>query len=1069
MSPDCIKRLTQAAGRELSEAEVHSIFERVHKAALDIKAGRAELQDIKLGKPLKGLESDIATKGGSAETIVQQSALRAARELQHEADVSERQANLQVARLGARQSDVAKLQGTGLGPLDAVERTLARDYTGRTNVESLEQKSAGYNAYFGRKLIDTWNSLGSDFVGFFQDRAKLINLIRELRGEDAHDPLAKKGAKAFHDTAEEARKVFNENGGDVGRLDDWGMPQHHSQEKVAAVGKDKWIDQTLPLLDKSKYADELGQRWSEAQLREFLGKAWNTIATNGHANIEPGKFTGIGKTANRHAESRQIHFKDAESVVNYWESFGEKTAVEILHGHVDTMAKDIAFVEHFGPNPALTYQTLLDSALKAATLANPVKTPNLEGRAIKLDELYNYSAGKVKPTYNKTLRAVADGIAHLNTAGKLGGAVLASLFGDKPMMEAVSHMNDLPALGRWRTELALLNPANTEDRALIQRQGLMLEGIRSGLQRFYEGLGQTSTTGRMANAVMRITGMQAINEIRKGSFGLSLMDAIGTELSKGVEFDKLHESDIRTLRNYGITKEDWAIWKLAKPEEIAGNKNVLTPESISRISDADIAKAVGGHVQKAQEAIGGHIAELLLRNSVEDERLAKRMTSIKEYEAKVAERLNRYMTSKDEQVRQAAELLHARQDLLKARVERAEVQADIEAYLLQQKSRNQSTDMAVDLLMGRNTENILTKSDRQGDAASRQRGGIGERLGEKRGSADRRVTEMEGKIRELERIATGDIKAKYEELSGLVQDRMEEADAWYKESQSRVDRRNAVIDRLLGEASNAENETANTMRRGAIVKLLGAVNTESDFAIVTPGWRERASFYGDLQRGTIKGEISRSVLQFKAFPWAFFVRSMDAVANMEGATSKAAMTAYLIVTTTLAGAMLMQTRDMLTGKDPRKMTDENWYKFWGAAFLQGGALGIYGDFLYGVNQTRYGSGPLETMAGPTLGPLLDMGVVQPLNAIKSHMDGKESHFLAHELQTAKGFSPAANIWYTKAALDHLIWQRVLEMLSPGYLATIRDSSRKQFSQDWWWRPGEALPERAPDLKGALQR
>jgi hypothetical protein len=46
------------------------------------------------------------------------------------------------------------------------------------------------------------------------------------------------------------------------------------------------------------------------------------------------------------------------------------------------------------------------------------------------------------------------------------------------------------------------------------------------------------------------------------------------------------------------------------------------------------------------------------------------------------------------------------------------------------------------------------------------------------------------------------------------------------------------------------------------------------------------------------------------------------------------------------------------------MLDKDWYKFWGAAFLQGGALGIYGDFLYGINQTRYGSGPIEALAGP---------------------------------------------------------------------------------------------------------
>ena len=40
----------------------------------------------------------------------------------------------------------------GLKPLDAVEKTIVRDYSGRTNVESLEQRVAGHRAYFGRRL-----------------------------------------------------------------------------------------------------------------------------------------------------------------------------------------------------------------------------------------------------------------------------------------------------------------------------------------------------------------------------------------------------------------------------------------------------------------------------------------------------------------------------------------------------------------------------------------------------------------------------------------------------------------------------------------------------------------------------------------------------------------------------------------------------------------------------------------------------------------------------------------------------------------------------------------------------
>ena len=47
-------------------------------------------------------------------------------------------------------------------------------------------------------------------------------------------------------------------------------------------------------VDRARYVDDAGVAWPEARLRDFLGKAWDTIATNGHANTEAGA-RGTGK------------------------------------------------------------------------------------------------------------------------------------------------------------------------------------------------------------------------------------------------------------------------------------------------------------------------------------------------------------------------------------------------------------------------------------------------------------------------------------------------------------------------------------------------------------------------------------------------------------------------------------------------------------------------------------------------------------------------------------------------------------------------------------------------------
>lgn len=1099
---NCIQRLIEAAGRQLTDREVEAIFERIHKAALDIKAGRVDPADVKLGGKLG--------KEMAADGIIQEAAQRAAADLVKEAETRERQAALQITKIAARGQDAFAAREAGLDPLEAVKRVLTRDYSGKVNIESLEQRVAGVKGDLERKLLKTWDALGNDFLGFFQDREKLLNLVKELRGDDTGDSLAKQGAKAFHDVAEEARQIYNANGGVIGKLDDWGMPQHHSQEKVSRAAeiltgqktdspeanRKAWVDYMLPkLLGGERYVDDLGRPWDEARMREFLDKAWTTVATDGIANMQIGGSSGSGKRANRHSESRQIHFKNADDVIDYWQTFGDKSAVEILHGHIETMAKDIAFIEKLGPNPDMTYRVLRDQAVKDAAIADPQKTETINGRASRLDALYDYAAGKIRPSANATFSSVMDGIGALNSAGKLGGAMLASLFGDKPMYEAVSHLNNIPAVQRWQAEISMLNPANAADRRLLAQQGLMAESIRSGLNRFYEGLGASSgasqfasTTSKIANAVMRVTGMTAVNDLRKSTFGLNLFSSIGEQLAAGKEFKDLHESDVRALKNYGITEADWGIWKQAQLEDMKVGSTVLkglTPESIARIPDTTIERIIPDRLQGIRDSMQAQIDKLDLRNQKEEGWIAKRAEKFQAAQDAAAKRIGKLAVAKDEKSKAIAKSLELKIELLKAEIDRVRVRTDIEAAFANEKNADKvrglmadvhrATNEAADYVQGADSElsRLLEgRGDNVTSAVGRANETIGYNYGMREGALTRRIVELEGKIRDAEKGANADLmKADKAESKRIESLRSELAEFWSR-SQMRQERRQAVMDRIAADIDPKIQQEITATRREAIVKLLGAVNTESEFAIVTPGWSERAQFYSGLagQRGTVMGEIARSVLQFKSFPWAMFQRSLDLVANGETPASKAALSAWVIVSTTLAGAMLMQTREMLAGKDPRKMVDDrDWWKFWGQAFLQGGALGIYGDFLYGANQTRYGSGPLETMAGPTIGPLLELGIVQPMNAAKKQIEGKQTHLAAQELQDLKGFVPGGNIWYAKAALDHLIFHQVFDYLSPGYLANMQSRTLKDYQQDWWWRPGEVVPERAPDFSQAVAR
>src|SRR3546814_3767729 len=62
------------------------------------------------------------------------------------------------------------------------------------------------------------------------------------------------------------------------------------------------------------------------------------------------------------------------------------------------------------------------------------------------------------------------------------------------------------------------------------------------------------------------------------------------------------------------------------------------------------------------------------------------------------------------------------------------------------------------------------------------------------------------------------------------------------------------------------------IREQAATRLLGTILEETDIAVIEPGVRERALMMSHLQRGSLKGELTRSFFLFKSFPIAMVTR-----------------------------------------------------------------------------------------------------------------------------------------------------------------------------------------------------
>jgi hypothetical protein len=255
-------------------------------------------------------------------------------------------------------------------------------------------------------------------------------------------------------------------------------------------------------------------------------------------------------------------------------------------------------------------------------------------------------------------------------------------------------------------------------------------------------------------------------------------------------------------------------------------------------------------------------------------------------------------------------------------------------------------------------------------------------------------------------------------------------------------------------------------------RLAMMIATETDYAVPTASLRVSAAINSTLKRGTAIGEIGRSMYQFKSFPvtvmWMHGRRMIEA-----GAYDGLKYAARLAITTTLLGAVAMQLRNLINGKDPHEMTGENWDEFWLKAFAQGGGGGVLGDFI-GQTQNRFDQKFAEWAAGPSFASAQDIW-----NLARATMDrlspepGKELQAQSKQAKTLRRFlqgnTPGSSLWYIKLAFQREVLDQLQEEMDPDYWESFDRLEKRaaEENQSYYWRPGEQQPERAPDFTAAV--
>lgn len=249
-------------------------------------------------------------------------------------------------------------------------------------------------------------------------------------------------------------------------------------------------------------------------------------------------------------------------------------------------------------------------------------------------------------------------------------------------------------------------------------------------------------------------------------------------------------------------------------------------------------------------------------------------------------------------------------------------------------------------------------------------------------------------------------------------------------------------------------------------KLLEAVTTEMERASPKGDLRVQTIQSGTAANGTILSEIAKSHMMYKSFPMLVITQHMMRGIYRGGLSKSGGYLAGLFSMMTIYGAMSLQAKEVSKGRDPRPMDTLD---FWYAAALQGGGLGLFGDFLFS-DVNRFGNSMGETFAGPMWGLATDLNALTFGN-VGELMAGEETHFGREALKFAERYTPGSSLWFLRAGLEKTFFDNMERLVDPDAVSRQRSYERKarKEGRESYWRPGQVGPERAPDLGNALGR
>jgi len=473
-------------------------------------------------------------------------------------------------------------------------------------MKALEQQFQGAMGQF-------FTAINRNLAGNVRDKARLRNVVGEMRGDSTGDAVARNMAQAIGQTFERARLLFNEAGGHIGKMDNW-FPQTHDRQRLLNVGREPWVDQIINRLDWDRIENfstgrPFGSGTPDDVKRRFLGEIWDGIiyarVPKGEARYGPAP--GTGKLGDQRAYQRILHFRSTEDWISYNDEFGATDLFGAITQHMQRMARDIALMRAFGTNPRMGLEHRYQVALQEAKRRGNTKAYTQINESIGLTRaMMDQVTGAASVPESAWWANFFSGVRQWTTSSYLGSAMLAS-GGDLASMRMAAKavgINPTNALSR-HVEL-LASSATRETAARLGYIADTLSDAGNTVARFIGEVPSNEILERITSFTMRAQGLSQWTDMGRTAFRMEFAGLFAENAGKALNDVTPQLRQILVSR--GVTPEMWQ--QFSRPDLMFRAENGATFISPShwlqhtdlpRRQAEDIAIRMGGIIEEQVE------------------------------------------------------------------------------------------------------------------------------------------------------------------------------------------------------------------------------------------------------------------------------------------------------------------------------------------------------------------------------------------------------------------------------------------------------------------------------------